>query len=205
MSNDTILMLLAQLEEAARLKNTKIQESFNKVAQELMSYSYGFHRVTFTIAEIEFGCTSLGDGIKGLEAQAQMGRVYIHKTTASDKFPVQKLIGMDITCGSEQNFASIFIRGINIAGKDIKGSSECLRAILASQEEGFAITEDLSMKIKSLEEKPFLRAFKINKLTEVKEIKIGKRKSIKEHNSTDLLLRASTLANPDGRQEMIAL
>lgn len=205
MSHDKILTLLKDLEEASRLKSPKLQESFNNVAKELLNTTYSFNNVTFDISEIEFGCSALGDGIKGADAQCKMGLVYVHKTVKNEKFPGLKFLGMDITCGCSKNFASILVRGVSVNGKEVKGPSECLRAILNHKEEGFEITKELSEKLIGLDEKPFLDSFKVVKTTNYKHIKIGKRKSIKEHATTELLLRATCLSNPDGKKELIAI
>lgn len=205
MSSERILTLLKDLEEASRMKSPTLQESFNNVAKELLSNTYTYKNVTFNISEIEFGCTGLGDRIKGADAQCKTGLVYVHKTVKNEKFPGLKHLGMDITCGSFKNFASILIRGITIGRKDIKGPSESLSAILAHEEEGFEITKELSEKLKLIDEKPFFDLFKVSKIVNPKEIKIGKRKSIKGDKDSDLLLRATCLAHPDGRKELIGI
>ncbi len=205
MSSEKILTLLKNLEEASRLKSEILQESFNNVAKELLTNSYTYDGVTFNISEIEFGCSSLGDGIKGADAQCRMGLVYVHKTIKNEKFPGLKFLGMDITCGSTKNFGSILVRGVTVRGNQIKGPSECLRAILDHDEEGFEITKELSGKLKSMDEKPFFDLFQVTKTTAPREIKIGKRKSIKEHTPTEFNLRASCMTNPDGKKEMISI
>jgi hypothetical protein len=205
MSSNTILNLLKDLEEASRLKSPKLQESFNNVAKELLTNSYSYDGVTFNISEIEFGCSSLGDKIKGADAQCRMGLVYVHKTIKNEKYPGMKYLGMDITCGSSKNFASILVRGVTVRGDQIKGPSESLRAILDHDEEGFEITKELSVKLQAMDEKPFFDLFQMTKIANPKEIKIGKRKSIKEHTPTEFYLRATCLSNPDGKNEMIAM
>lgn len=205
MGHDKILSLLKDLEEASRLKSPKLQEIFNNVAKELLNTTYSFNNHKFDISEIEFGCSGLGDGIKGADDQCKMGLVYIHKTVKNEKFPGLKFLGMDITCGSTKNFASILVRGVTVNGKEVKGPSECLRAILNHKEEGFEITKGLSEKLTGLDGKPFLDSFKVENSTNYRHIKIGKRKSIKEHATTDLFLRATCLTNPDGKKELIAI
>lgn len=205
MSKEKILTVLKDLEEASRTKSPKLQECFNSVAKELLSNSYSYDGVTFNISEIEFGCSSLGDGIKGADAQCRMGLVYVHKTMKNEKYPGMKFLGMDITCGSTKNFGSILVRGVTIRGDQIKGPSECLRAILGHKEEGFEITNELSEKLKSMDEKPFLDLFQMTKIAIPREIKIGKRKSIKEHTPTEFHLRATCLSHPDGIKEMIGI
>jgi hypothetical protein len=205
MSNDKILTLLKNLEEASHLKGPKLQESFNNVAKELLTNSYSYDGVTFNISEIEFGCSALGDGIKGADAQSKMGQIYVHKTIKNEKYPGTKFLGMDITCGSDKNFGSILVRGVTVRGNQIKGPSECLRAILDHDEEGFEITKELSVKLQAMDEKPFFDLFQTTKIAVPREIKIGKRKSIKEHTPTEFHLRATCLSNPDGKNEMVAI
>jgi hypothetical protein len=203
MSSEKILTLLKDLEEASRTKSPKLQECFNSVAKELLSNTYSYNDVDFNIAEIEFGCSALGDRIKGADAQSKMGLVYVHKTIKNEKYPGVKYLGMDITCGSTKNFASILVRGVNVRRKDIKGQSESLSKILDHEEEGFEITKELSEKLNLFDEKPFFDLVTITKIINPREIKIGKRKSIK--GETELLLRATNLSHPDGIKELVAI
>ncbi len=79
------------------------------------------------------------------------------------------------------------------------------RAIFGHKEEGFEITKELSEKLKSMDEKPFLDLFQMTKIAIPREIKIGKRKSIKEYTPTEFHLRATCLSHPDGIIEMIGI
>ena len=199
--NGRIMKCLMELQDVTQLNGPKIQECFNQLARELLTTEFRYNDLTFAIAELEFGCTKLNDDIHGNELQMKMGYVYVHKTK-NNKFRGLKHLGIDLTCGSAQNWATLLIRAVKLNNEDIKGPSECLRAIIDYQEEAFEITPELKKKIELIDGKNFFDVFQETENKISPPIFIGKRVSIKNNGNNDYSLRATSLKTPDKKNTL---